>query len=743
MSALPPELSFSPVVRPGPQLDALLRGSRAPDRQLHVFSEAILRGSLVELLTAAEGPGRLTLLGGIISYSRGLGDGAMSTVVDGMWWPMMREAADSRLAPWLSIELWQGFRRFSGARAQAFFVGYLALFGVDDALTWLLTNCDGPKAEAPVSVLAASGEAAALSLLTRLVLTAQTYKSRLAARALAGLDEVGLPWLLYVLERGEVTARASAAMALARPPAAALPALAAALRGERSAVVRAALGVALFNGRDRAPFEDRGATAEAHAALDAELAGQPAMRLPRWLLLKEQTPLRWSSGACLSEGATRWILTRLATETATARDPDLGAVLAHTRPDNHPLFLKLLERQRAARGPIKAPGWLLWARIRLGDAAILEETGREMWSAVYLGQYGVADDARDVLALTPGVTHLHWFDRLLNQRRWMRFCGGAWDALARRAGGSALEADAQLEAALPTLGFDDEGRKPVRYGQRTLSLVMGEQGAIELWGEGRLFRSLPRARNIDDPVVIKAAQKAVREDRARIGDYHAAQLLRFERAIGTGRSWPASRWRALLTHPLTRRTLRGLLWERVGLAGPRRFCVDDHGDLWDRDYEPVVLPRSGRVRLAHPAELTRSERARWWEIFGESERVPVLDQFSRPALTEADDPRASRPGLPKLRDYFIDTFIDTLRSRGYRPEGPPDAPETCARPFADGWSVRLAFTPFDPAFSSYDQADDIELTGFWYLRAGREVSADSVPARVLSEGLRDLTDVLR
>ena len=748
MSARPPLLS--PIVRPGPRLDALLRDLYSPSRQRDRVLQHLRDGELVALIEASSGPERLSRLGVVVGCARHLDLEVMRDVLERQWWPTVAVIAEAPLAPWLSVELLRRSSQLGAAAARVFCDAYLARFEVDEALTWHLDNSYRGQLEPPIAALVARGGDDALGLVTRVVLTAKPATSKHAARALAGAGEAGVSCLLYVLERGETPARTHAAQALARPPNSAVPALEAALQAERSAVVRAALGVALFNGRapDRVPFDQRPRTAEAHAAIDAAIAKQPAMRLPRWLHLKELLPLRWGSGSHLSDGATRWILTRLAGETIAERDPDLAAVLAHTRRDNHPLILKQLEQQRATRGPIKAPEWLLWARARLGDAAMLEATGRELWNAAYLGLHGAACNARDVLILAEGAAHLHWFDRLLNKGRWRKLCDGAWDALARRADGAVsdgtasdgtmLDADALLEQALPTLGFDADGRKPVPYGQRDFELVMGDQGAIELWGEGRRFLSLPRARKIDDPDVVKAAQKHVREERSRIKDYSESQTARFERAIGAGRVWRAERWRALLEHPLTRLLVRGLIWERVGLSGGRRCFVDDHGELMDQDYEPVALPRSARIRLAHPAEMSAAERARWWEVFGENERVPALDQFSRGVLTAADDPRPGLEERAPLRPYFV----DILRARAYRPEGPPGAPVSCARAFADGWSVRFAYTPFERHFTGVEQPDDTALTGFWFLRDGREAPGDEAPGRVLCEGLRDLIDVL-
>jgi len=186
--------------------------------------------------------------------------------------------------------------------------------------------------------------------------------------------------------------------------------------------------------------------------------------------------------------------------------------------------------------------------------------------------------------------------------------------------------------------------------------------------------------------------------------------------------------------------MRGLVWERVGLAGPQRFLIGEQGELWGEDYESVVLSRSARVRLAHPAEMSPEERGMWWEMLAsENERVPPFDQLNRLLLTAADDPRATRPDATDL----CSGFVDRLWNRGYRVAGPADAPDGCTRRFMNGWSTHMTYTPFEASFSSWHQDEETTLLRFEFHHNGQPQSLDVVPPRVLSEGLSDLRDVLR
>ena len=748
-AALAPFVRGAPSPRPDEALDALrARAGAHVDALSRLFVDARYHPERASDWRQWEALG-LPLLAGLLI---GAEDHYCGPEAARIWWEAVDAVGDTgdtgdtgagALAPWLCVGFVQELARGHTAEGVR---QLLQRFG-DDALAPLLWALEeAPRRDQRSWILegfpavAEHGSNAALAALVGLLGARPTATARAATSALTGAGPAALPLVLPHLTGGSADVRARAAAVVGGVgDAAALPALEAALAGERSVRVKEALGAAVFTCRPPPEAPADGDDATSDAALDASLASQPGVTLPRWLDIATLPPLRWSSGAALSPGAVGWLLHRMSKETHALADPDLPAAMARVGAEGRADVYDALLQQTKTKGPKARPRWLTFCRAWLLDEERLEAMARGLdtlaSSSFKLAEYGLLVLKRSGAAV--GVRWLDHWSRKARRGSVRDRARGMLDALAAAQGVTRAEV---AERAIPDLGFDDAGRQPFPYSTRTLTLVLTPGNEVALEAEdGRRLKSAPAARKGEDPAVIKARRKALADLKKEIRVNTRAQVERLELAM-SGRSWSTEAWRALfLEHPFIFSLGRTCLWE----TGDRRFYVSEEKELLDSDYETVIPGE--RVRLAHPVSLSAAELATWQAVFADGDLVQPFEQlarrvFPRPAEGEAPIRDLLLTGRSANAIALFHGLHKHAFERGSTGDG--GAMEDASRRFEGGWRATLSLDGLGVSAGWHSLDDTAAVNDLSFRQGETQRPAPEVPERVYTEAMLALHQLL-
>ena len=122
----------------------------------------------------------------------------------------------------------------------------------------------------------------------------------------------------------------------------------------------------------------------------------------------------------------------------------------------------------------------------------------------------------------------------------------------------------------------------------------------------------------------------------------AAQKLRFEQVLMTGRTWSAVRWKELfVNNPLMHRFSIGLIWGVYeGDALKETFRYMEDGTFNTMEEETYTFKEGDSIGLVHPAELSEEEREAWKEQLSDYEITQPVDQLARPVFLLKEEERA-------------------------------------------------------------------------------------------------------
>ncbi|MEU8659663.1 DUF4132 domain-containing protein, partial [Actinoplanes philippinensis] len=217
----------------------------------------------------------------------------------------------------------------------------------------------------------------------------------------------------------------------------------------------------------------------------------------------------------------------------------------------------------------------------------------------------------------------------------------------------------------------------------------------------------------------------------------ADQVRRLERAMVTGRRWPADEFRRFLAeHPLLRHLVRRLLWGRFdaggGLAGA--FRVAEDGTLADVHDEVVTVGGGEVVGVVHPVHLGET-LSQWSGIFADYRIVQPFPQVGREiaVLTQAE---AAGVVLTRFEGRRVPSrAVLGLESRGWR-RGTMRAGRTqisVTPMLADGLELEL-----DPGIV-HGAVDLVPVQTLGPVRfSGTKATLGTLDPVVVSEVIRDL-----
>ncbi|MUN36541.1 DUF4132 domain-containing protein [Actinomadura litoris] len=187
---------------------------------------------------------------------------------------------------------------------------------------------------------------------------------------------------------------------------------------------------------------------------------------------------------------------------------------------------------------------------------------------------------------------------------------------------------------VPTFGLDAAGSMTLDYGPRRFVVGFDERlRPVVADEDGKPRKSLPKPGAKDDPDLAPAAHAAFAALKKDVRTVAAAQVMRLERAMVTGRRWTGAEFQKFIAgHPLVRHLARRLVW----LSDEKdAFRIAEDGTFADVADDAFTLAPSARVGVAHPLYL---DVAAWSEVFADYAILQPFRQLGRPvhALTERE-----------------------------------------------------------------------------------------------------------
>lgn len=336
----------------------------------------------------------------------------------------------------------------------------------------------------------------------------------------------------------------------------------------------------------------------------------------------------------------------------------------------------------------------------------------------------------------------------MKQRSVQDFAATLVDEIAARNGWTA----AQLaDRTVPTGGFDADGTQELDLGlDRTYRLQFDASDQIVILNpDGREVKALPGPRVDDEKPQVDAAKKQLTNARKEVKQVLANQTLRLQEAMFLQREWDVAEWESFLAaHPLVGRIAARLVWQGLDAEGPivALFRPLGDGSYTDPDDGDVTLADFARIRLAHSSLLTAGQVASWRQHLADYAVEPPFDQLGRD-LPVLDVTQAKATTITDREGWMIETFKlrGAATKLGYQRGAAQDG----------GW-----FVTYEKQFRDAGVMVEIEFTGsplpeenlpgalvslaFRKLRGTNSaglMALGDVPPVLLAESWRDFHDI--
>jgi hypothetical protein len=209
------------------------------------------------------------------------------------------------------------------------------------------------------------------------------------------------------------------------------------------------------------------------------------------------------------------------------------------------------------------------------------------------------------------------------------------------------------------------GYIPLDYGKQNIKLYISKELKFEIENEkGKIYKSLPKAKKDDNDLEIEKAKEKFKIFKKELRDMVNIQKNRLEDAFVEWRLWQWEKWKNLfLGNPVMNILGKSILW---GIYNEgkliKAFTFDT--EMFDIDYEEVIITNKDKIGIVHPLELEENELKRWKEIFKENEITIFFEQLDREIL-EVENENALE-FIPKIYPRNNpSTFVQRLRKKGW------------------------------------------------------------------------------
>lgn len=501
--------------------------------------------------------------------------------------------------------------------------------------------------------------------------------------------------------------------------------------------------------------------AEAAAAVDALLDSDPLTMLPArmpvlpgWATpgLLPSIRLRDGSGVLPVEAVTN-LISVLAISRLDA--PYAGVTIVREACDPGDLAefgWGLFQRWQLSGSPSK-DNWVLDTLGLTGD----DETVRRL-SPLVLAWPGEGGHTKAVTGLTVlaaigtdvALMHLHG---IAQRAKFKGLKAAAQQKMDEVAAGLGLSAEQLADRLVPDLGLVDGGMR-LDYGPRQFTVGFDEQlRPFVVDAAGKRLKALPKPGVRDDDELAPAAYRTFSGLKKDVRTIAAAQIVRLERAMVSGRRWTGAEFRELfVSHPLLWHIVRRLVWGLYDKSGALlgAFRVAEDRSFATVDDDETTIADDATVGVAHPLQLGDGLPG-WVEVFADYEILQPFPQLGRPTFTLTDQEAASNR-LTRFEGITVPTGrVIGLERRGWRRETPQDAGiQSCIELVVD--DKREVVVALDPgvAVGAMDIFPEQKLGSIylwsgdgnrWGNRSSDAAALSELDAITVSEVIRDLTEI--
>ncbi len=435
---------------------------------------------------------------------------------------------------------------------------------------------------------------------------------------------------------------------------------------------------------------------EASAAEDAAAVPEGPLKLgsPSWAL--DSLPPLIVEGVRLDADLASDVLVSAvkgANDESRTPRPLVAAVREHMRgQDRDALAVPLLQAFLTNGGKPADRAWFVAAGYLGADGfvsaltpLVCEWPGQSQHQRAVLGL--------DVLAATGTTSALQAISGIANKSKFKGVQKAAQESLAKIAAIQGLTVDQLEDRVVPDADLDARGVRVLSYGPRSFRVSLSPQGKavirdLDAGGRptGKPRTTLPAPNSKDDPALAAEAKAGFAVLRKQLTEVARIQTARLEKAIVTGRTWPADEHRTLVAeHPVLNALIRPLVW-RVSVAGApvALVRVTEDQEYITVDEDAYDVPEAAQLSLAHPLTLSPAEIDGWRAHLVDYDLVAPLEQLDR--ATFGLPAGQSGPRMGELPTGVINpgTLLSTLERMGWRRGNP-----------ADGGVVSYLYLPFE------------------------------------------------
>lgn len=383
--------------------------------------------------------------------------------------------------------------------------------------------------------------------------------------------------------------------------------------------------------------------------------------------------------------------------------------------------------------------WLLLPLAVYGDERVANDLVRaaKAWMKTRKQK---ASAVMHLLCRVPGIYGIAQVREMWESRKFSESIQhNAREALSAVAAREGLELSEYLEQLVPDFGFEADGLRLDLGSQVCRAQLRGDFGIVIVDAAGKHGKSLPRAKAGDDKDLRGVAENQLKMLAKNLKPLFKQQSQRLLRALQTGKSWDAAKWRSLFVeHSLLSALAQAVVWSVLDEQGEslQRLRPGAGGELVDAADSPCSIAAGQRIAVAHPLQIPAQELDAWRTQFADYELISPFGQFDIPVYSASTE--ELQASLVRRADgYRMNRarFGSLVEKWGYL-KGPGEDGAMINEhywPVNDDWHVTLNHSGISVFF---DVDEEVTVEGLHPTRRGEDGSHENVILADLPAPLR-------
>ena len=436
-----------------------------------------------------------------------------------------------------------------------------------------------------------------------------------------------------------------------------IPALKEALSAEKTDKLKARIGsmLAVVSGEDGA-----GETASAGDIVQEMTKGKKTAKLD-WLFTKPFTPVHKTDGTEADESWLKALMLCFANSVGL-KDPSADVIAAALVPEDVcRLANETLERWLTTPAATKSEWVEFFQRDGFAYANTLDAQAKYKWvlyfASVYGGKQaldlldelmahwplmqkgGLAKEIPYAILLNGSSEYIMKVEKMSRKHRFNSIRKASADALLCASEKLGISKEEFADLMVPDLDFDEHMCRTFDYGSRQFQVYISPKLEPEIYCGEQKLKSMPKPAASDDKAKADAAYKDFSAMKKMMKTVVAAQRVRLENTMRTGRTWTSQNWNKLfVANPIMHRFAIGLIWgiyQDDKLETSFRYLED--GSFTTADDEAFTLPENAQIGLVHPVELSAEELAAWKQQLKDYDILQPFVQLGRSIFKPTDE----------------------------------------------------------------------------------------------------------